>query len=146
MDDNTRKLLKIYSYLFFFLAAWDILLLIINYVADRADIQDMVTSGQVGQALANGSMIGLTVITVVFAVLKLLVGYKGLRLIKGEGGTKGLVPILKILLIFELIGLAALIVSAFSGSYDSSQIANSVVSVFILFDFLRNVKLFKSET
>lgn len=146
MDKDTKTLIKIYSILFLFLAVWDIISLIVSYVSGQTQIDALIEQGTVSESLANGVMITIIAITAVFAIIKLLIGLKGLKLLKDDGGTvSGLMPMLKFLLVFEIIALVATVSSMFSADRNWSQLGNSLASVIILFDYLRRVKIAASE-
>ena len=146
MDKDTKNLIKIYSILFLFLATWDIISLITSYVNGQMQVDALVEQGTVSESLANGVLIAIIAITAVFALIKLLIGLKGLKLIKDDGGTvSGLMPMLKFLLVFEIIALIATVSSMFSADGSWSQLGSSAASVIILFDYLRRVKTAASE-
>lgn len=139
MDENAKKILKIYSVLFIFLAIWDIVTLVLNYVNEKDELGALVSSGAASQSIVTGSMIALIAVTAVFSLLKLLVGLKGLRFV-GGGSAKGLGGLLRFLLIVEIIVLVILLLGSLSGTANWSPILNSLVSVSILVDFSKRFK------
>lgn len=137
MQDN-KSVYKIYGILFLVLAILDIVSLVVSYFSSQEQLAELADAGA-DTGVVTGTLIAIIAISALFAVIKLLIGTKGLKLAKGEAVT-GLAGLLKFLFIFEIIALVFGIISIFSGSANWTSIADSFVTVAILFDFQKRLK------
>lgn len=138
-EDKFRRNIRYYSIFFFFLAAWDVLTLIMGYFDGDFKIQNFTSDG-IDDSAAIGIIAFILIVTLFFALLKVFVGLRGLNEAKGSGSTKGLFPLLVFLLVLEIIALLVLIASAVGGNPDIPELCGSAATVLIIFDFLRCIK------
>lgn len=105
--EQTNKNIKIFSYLFIFLGIWDILLLIISYVQKQLDVDTIMKSitADVNKSFVTGVVIGIVAITLIFAIIKIVVGMNGLKSVSGKDVTihTGLLKFLMVISYIELI-------------------------------------------
>lgn len=138
--EQSKKNLKIYSWLFIFLGAWDILTLFLNYLDGQFNIGKIATTAKISESLAQTGVIIVLVIAIAIALVKFYVGFKGLNQVNGKSKSKGYLTILKVILVFEIIYFVLSIISIFSGKFNWSDFFGTLATIVIVWDFLKTAK------
>lgn len=142
MENQSKKNVKVYSYLFIFLAAWDVVALILNKLLGEMDFSSMIGANGVTASIVKAAWVVIIVITAIFALIKLFIGVRGLQLANGSGKYKGMLRFLKFLFVLEAIAFIIMLISLIQGTSRVVDILNPAASLVILGGFIKEIKTF----
>lgn len=145
MKDNSKRDLKIYSYLFIFLGIWDFVMLAIQYYTGKLNIDTIATENNVSVEMTKYALIVLLVLVAIIGLVKIFVGKSGLDAASGKSKKTTYITILKVMFAFEIIALIMYGIDMFAGKANYTSILTSIVNVTIIGDFLKNAKEVKKE-
>lgn len=90
--------------------------------------------------IINIVIISILSFSVISALIKLFIGIKGLKEVKGTSKGAGYITLAKIWLFFEVIALIAGIIGIFNGERNYITLLSSLAFVIILYDFSKSCK------
>src|SRR5574344_1772955 len=145
MKDNSKRDLKIYSYLFIFLGIWDFVMLAIQYYTGKLNIDTIETENNVSVEMTKYALIVLLVLVSIIGLVKIFVEKSGIDAANGKSKKTTYITILKVMFAFEIIALIMYGIDMFAGKANYTSILTSIVNVTIIGDFLKNAKEVKKE-
>ena len=136
--EDAKKIIKECSYLFFFLAALDVVFIVFLVVAgNKADL----TSVENAKTMLIGSGIAY-LIDVAFDVY---LGVKGLAEVKGENEGNAHITLALILFVLQVISIPVIIYSLTKGDSTWVSLADAVVSCVVVWLYYSNCKKLKAK-
>mgnify|MGYP001287886443 CR=1 FL=1 len=143
MNDKTKKTLKIFSFLFFLMALYDVIGLIVNFTHGQFDFASITSAADGNVTLAIAAIAVIVGITAAFICLKLIAGMNILDQTKDGNNKKLKRKLIVTLLIFHIIATLYIIGDRMTLTIKNVDLAVDLTSIAVMLLFLINVKKFE---
>ncbi|MCH4206723.1 MAG: hypothetical protein LKF79_02495 [Solobacterium sp.] len=139
-SESPESRLKVFSILFLFLAAMDIFSLVVSYVAGNFDVTSIAAASGVSTSAAQTSIMIIVGISIVIILCKVFLGIQGIRQSSGKQIGSANSKLAWVAMVLFAICCILSFVEAFKGTAEWTAPLNLLVSVMILYAYIKDTK------
>lgn len=134
--EEEGKNLRIYSWIFIFLGFFDIISIVIDYLAGDFNVDtELMGVSQIAFVIA------MVITIIVFAIvvsIKLFLGIRGLRQVQGKTKGKSHIVIAKIGFVIFAIALIGTIFSLTKNTSEIKSLLSNVIAILLLYEYIKD--------
>lgn len=140
MEQNEERNIKIYGTLFIILGIWDFIQLALSYFSGTFDIESISSQSGTSIEMAKAVVVIIAIITILIALVKIFIGYRGVTFQKEKGLSKGFTKFITFILVILVIGLVLSIMGYVGKTVEFGSLLDDLISVTIVGGFLHSIK------